>query len=161
MTWALFLVARLMLLGQQCPPALLIGLFGAGIVLILLFMTPVRKLKSEWINHAMLPLSLMSGFGDILSYMRLFALSMAGVQLAGSFNSIALSMGAGSVAGSIGMALILFFGHALNIVLGAMSVLVHGIRLNALEFSMHMGLEWSGQPYRPFARRGRDAVPAK
>jgi V/A-type H+-transporting ATPase subunit I len=34
-----------------------------------------------------------------------------------------------------------------------MGVLVHGVRLNTLEFSAHLGLQWNGFAYRPFARR--------
>jgi len=45
--------------------------------------------------------------------------------------------------------LIVFLGHTINIVLGPMSVLVHGVRLNVLEFSSHAGLTWSGTRYRP------------
>jgi V/A-type H+-transporting ATPase subunit I len=115
-------------------------------------MTPVRRLREEWINHAMLPLTLMSNFGDVLSYIRLFALGVASVQLASAFNSIVTeSLGFSSPLAGLFSALLLFAGHTVNIVLSLMSVLVHGIRLNALEFSMHMGLEWTGTAYRPFA----------
>jgi len=41
-------------------------------------------------------------------------------------------------------------GHALNIVLGLMAIIVHGIRLNLLEFSGHLGMQWSGKEYSPF-----------
>ena len=41
-------------------------------------------------------------------------------------------------------------GHALNIVLALLSVLVHAVRLNTLEFSNHTGLSWSGQNFKPF-----------
>ena len=34
--------------------------------------------------------------------------------------------------------------------MGALSVVVHGVRLNMLEFSGHLGMEWSGRPYKPF-----------
>jgi V/A-type H+-transporting ATPase subunit I len=48
---------------------------------------------------------------------------------------------------------LLVFGHSLNLALNALSVLVHGVRLNTLEFSGHAGLTWSGIPYKPFGRR--------
>ena len=54
-------------------------------------------------------------------------------------------------------AFILFFGHALNILMGAMSVIVHGVRLNMLEFSGHLGMEWTGIPYKPFEERENQA----
>ena len=46
----------------------------------------------------------------------------------------------------------MFLAHTLNILLCVMGVLVHGIRLNTLEFSNHKGISWSGTPYRPFRR---------
>jgi V/A-type H+-transporting ATPase subunit I len=42
-------------------------------------------------------------------------------------------------------------GHALNLVLGSMALLVHGVRLKVLEFSSHIGMEWKGTAYTPFA----------
>jgi V/A-type H+-transporting ATPase subunit I len=60
---------------------------------------------------------------------------------------------AGGVVGNIIAAVVLFGGHTLNILLATMGVLVHGIRLNTLEFSGHLGLEWSGQPYTPLTRK--------
>ena len=41
-------------------------------------------------------------------------------------------------------------GHGLNIILGLMAVVVHGIRLNMLEFSSHLDMQWSGKEYKPF-----------
>jgi V/A-type H+-transporting ATPase subunit I len=48
---------------------------------------------------------------------------------------------------------LLVFGHGLNLILNVLSVLVHGVRLNTLEFSGHAGLAWSGFAYKPFAKR--------
>jgi V/A-type H+-transporting ATPase subunit I len=96
----------------------------------------------------------------VLSYLRLFALGVAGVQLGGAFNAMARSLGFGRPLAGLLAALILFVGHTLNVGLSAISVLVHGIRLNALEFSMHFGLEWAGVPYQPFAKRGRGTASA-
>ena len=46
--------------------------------------------------------------------------------------------------------IVLVFGHGLNMILNVLSVIVHGIRLNTLEFSTHIGLSWSGHKYEPF-----------
>jgi V/A-type H+-transporting ATPase subunit I len=152
--WTMYFAGRMLLLNQPFP-MWYTPVAAAGLLAVIVFMTPPAKLKADWINHAMLPLTLMSNFGDILSYLRLFALGVASVQLASAFNKIAVeSIGFhGPLSGFVAAAL-LFVGHAVNIVLSGMSVLVHGIRLNALEFSMHMGLEWSGTQYVPFSRRG-------
>lgn len=149
-TWTIFFLTRQMIVGIALPASFWV-LLGAGLAAVILFMTPVAKLKSDWVNHLMLPLSLMSNFGDVLSYLRLFALGIAGMKLAGAFNAMAMSLGFSNPLTGLIAALILFAGHSLNIALSAISVLVHGVRLNALEFSMHFGLEWSGFRYEPFA----------
>ena len=41
-------------------------------------------------------------------------------------------------------------GHSVNLLLGALGVVVHGLRLNLLEFSRHLDITWSGIPYEPF-----------
>jgi V/A-type H+-transporting ATPase subunit I len=151
LVWTMFFLARAMMFGLAFPK-LYVPIAIAGLVAIVLFMTPPNKLKEEWINHAMLPLSVMSAFGDVLSYLRLYALGVAGFKVAGAFNLLAGGLGFDHVLTGLLAALILFASHALNVALSAMSVLVHGIRLNALEFSMHLGLEWTGFEYRPFRR---------
>ncbi|MFP4430410.1 MAG: V-type ATP synthase subunit I [Spirochaetaceae bacterium] len=93
-----------------------------------------------------------SAFSDIISYIRLFAVGLASVEIAKSFNSMAEGMMDG-VGGIIAGILVLLLGHTLNLVMGALSVVVHGVRLNMLEFSGHLGMEWTGTPYRPFGKR--------
>ncbi len=127
-------------------------MLGVGIALIALFMATLKELKTEWINLAMLPLSIVSALVDVISYIRLFAVGMASLAVAQSFNEMALGIGFSNVFAGFCAALILFFGHLLNIILCGLAVLVHGVRLNTLEFSMHMNMEWSGVPYTPFAR---------
>lgn len=93
-------------------------------------------------------LDAISSFSNIISYIRLFAVGMASVAIASSFNDIAAPMLHG-IALPAGI-LILLIGHGLNIVMGMLSVIVHGIRLNVLEFSGQLGIEWSGYKYKPF-----------
>ena len=52
------------------------------------------------------------------------------------------------------MVAILLIGHALNIAMAGLSVLVHAVRLNTLEFSNHKGVSWSGYAFSPF-RKGK------
>jgi len=93
-------------------------------------------------------LDAISSFSNIISYIRLFAVGMASIAIASSFNDIAAPMlhGFALPAGI----LVLIIGHGLNIVMGMLSVIVHGIRLNVLEFSGQLGIEWSGYKYKPF-----------
>ncbi len=155
-TWTMFLMARNLVLDQPLP-----GwwgwLLGGSVLLIILFMTAPRDFKSEWFNHVMLPLNLVSNFVDLVSYIRLFAVGTAGYAVASSFNTMILGGGVDGFFAGLLAALLLFIGHTLNILLCVMGVLVHGVRLNTLEFSSHIGMAWTGQPYRPFRRTGAGA----
>jgi V/A-type H+-transporting ATPase subunit I len=89
-------------------------------------------------------------FSDIMSYIRLWAVGLAGAAIASTVNAMAGPMLGHLIMFVFGVALIVF-GHGLNLVLNALSVLVHGVRLNTLEFSGHVGLTWAGFPYKPFS----------
>lgn len=92
-------------------------------------------------------------FANIISYIRLFAVGLASVEIAKSFNSMAAGIGFEGPA-LIGAVPILILGHGLNFAMAALSILVHGVRLNMLEFSGALGMEWTGQTYRPFKKSG-------
>ncbi len=96
-----------------------------------------------------------SAFGDIISYVRLFAMGLAGAEIAKAFNNMAGDLLSGNTI--IFGVLILLIGHVFNFVLCSLGVLVHGIRLKMLEFSGRLGIQWSGQGYNPFRFR-RDVV---
>ena len=123
----------------------------AGIVLIVLFMMPPREIKDGWFNLALLPLSLVSNFTDVVSYVRLYAVGTAGFAVANAFNNMIFG-GDKPWWGLLLGAVLAFLAHTLNILLSTMGVLVHGIRLNTLEFSNHKGISWSGTPHKPFAK---------
>ncbi|MCZ7592247.1 MAG: hypothetical protein M5U15_08870 [Kiritimatiellae bacterium] len=150
-TWTMFFVACSFVLGQPMP-GWLAPLFIVSVVLIVLFMTAPRDLKGEWFNHVMLPLNLVSNFVDLVSYIRLFAVGAASYTVANSFNTMILAGGVKGIVAGLIAALLLFAGHALNILLCVMGVLVHGVRLITLEFSSHSGISWAGFAYKPFRR---------
>jgi len=151
--WGMFFAAGKFVLDRPFPEPAAWLLLG-GIALVLFFSKPQKGiLKGALATLGSLPLSVISSFSDIVSYLRLFAVGYASVVVAESFNNMALSGGIGNVAAALGAALILFLGHALNITLGLMAVIVHGIRLNMLEFSGHLGMQWSGKQYDPFRER--------
>jgi len=103
-------------------------------------------------NIISIVLGIANVLADIISYIRLFAVGLAGYAISSSFNSMASGlMDSGGVA-VIGAVLILVVAHTLNILMALLSVLVHGIRLNVLEFSMHIGNEWTGIKYNPFKK---------
>ena len=152
LVWGLFLVTEQLVLGNPMP-YWGIWLFIGGAALVALFsMESKGFLRSMGASLANLPLSLISGFSDIVSYVRLFAVGMATAAVAASFNNMILPEGVEGL-GFIQIiiaAIALLLGHGLNIVLALMAVMVHGIRLNMLEFSGHLGVQFSGEPYRPF-----------
>jgi V/A-type H+/Na+-transporting ATPase subunit I len=88
-------------------------------------------------------------FADIVSYIRLWAVGLAGTSLASIINQMGGGMMKGVAMAFAGLTLLLV-GHSLNLVLSVLSIIVHGVRLNTLEFSNHLGMEWSGIKYDPF-----------
>jgi len=93
-------------------------------------------------------------FGDILSYMRLFALGLASASLALTFNQLAeqayLSVPGLGLLYSL---LILILGHTLNLMLCLMSGVVHGLRLNFIEF-YNWSVSDEGYAFKAFAKKG-------
>ena len=124
----------------------------AGVVMIVFFMMPPKEIKDGWFNLALLPLNLVSNFTDVVSYVRLYAVGTAGFAVANAFNNMIFPGGDVSLIALLLGAVMAFLAHTLNILLSTMGVLVHGIRLNTLEFSNHKGISWSGSAYRPFAK---------
>ena len=152
--WAVFFLAKNLILGENFP---LWGnwLIVAGLVLVLFFTSPQKNiLKTIGSGLGTIALSLVNNFTDVVSYIRLFAVGLAGVAIADAFNAMAVGIiKKGDFLTIIAAALVVVFGHALNIILGPMSVLVHGVRLNVLEFCGHAGVTWDGFAYKPFGRK--------
>ena len=94
-------------------------------------------------------LGVVNVFADIMSYIRLWAVGLAGSAISATVNQMA-GPALGSFLILLGV-LLLFFGHGLNYIMNVLSVIVHGVRLNTLEFSNHVSLTWAGFKYEPFA----------
>lgn len=89
--------------------------------------------------------------GDILSYVRLFALGLSGGILATVFNSLATGMSPDNVVlGPIIMILIFVIGHGINIFMNVLGAMVHPMRLTFVEFFKNAGYEGGGREYKPF-----------
>jgi V/A-type H+-transporting ATPase subunit I len=154
--WYLYFLANYFVLRKPLPD-FSTTLLLPGIVLVGLFSNPQRNfIKSSLMGFAELPLKMISSFSDLVSYLRLFAVGYATLVIAVSFNQMAFSLEGNPLLKGIGAALILLLGHTLNILLAAMAVLVHGVRLNMLEFSSHLGMGWTGRRYRPFKKRFKE-----
>jgi V/A-type H+-transporting ATPase subunit I len=138
-------------LGWHTPWAYLL-LIGASLAVV--FAQPERNVAKMLLTGlARFPLSMISAFSDVISYVRLMAVGLASSVLAVSFNKVAGGIGFWPLA-----ILVLLFGHGLNIGLSMIAMFAHGVRLNILEFSNNLGMQWTGYPYRPFL--GHNAVEA-
>lgn len=132
--------------------------FGVSLVLVFGFTLKKGEFKTRGIEIGMLPLNIMSALGDIISYVRLFAVGLASVKVAENFNGMALDIF--NASGSLwlkpllaaGMLFVLLVGHGLNFAMAGLSILVHAVRLNTLEFSNHKGVSWAGYAFKPFSR---------
>jgi V/A-type H+-transporting ATPase subunit I len=129
---------------------------GGGFIINFIFVNYEGNIAKSIVeslkNFISMVLNIANVFSDIMSYIRLWAVGLAGAAISSTVVGLAGPMLGHFILFIFGVAL-LAFGHSLNLVLNALSVLVHGVRLNTLEFSGHVGLTWAGTAYRPFATR--------
>jgi len=141
-------------LGDYIPMMPCAYVLGVGFVFNFIFASydgsVGRSILESCKNIISMILGIANVFSDIMSYIRLWAVGLAGAAIASTVNAMAGPMLGHLIMFVFGIALIVF-GHGLNLVLNALSVLVHGVRLNTLEFSGHVGLTWAGIPYKPFS----------
>lgn len=157
--WALLMVAGLAVAVGVAADSDAIGAMGyggmaGGALLVLLFSdaeaTPLARLGAGLL--ALVSRST-NAFGDVLSYLRLFALGIATGSLAVAFNGMAGDLRESLPGiGLLFAALVLLVGHGVNLLLAVMSGLVHGLRLNVIEF-LKWGVPEEGNAYRAFRRK--------
>jgi V/A-type H+-transporting ATPase subunit I len=142
--------------GFQYVPLWAYGLIGAGFALGFIFAnyedSLVQSILASLSNIIPTILGVTNVFSDIMSYIRLWAVGLAGASIASTVDIMAGPLFGHFVFFVFGIAL-LVFGHGFNMILNVLSVLVHGVRLNTLEFSSNTGLGWTGFEYKPFAKR--------
>lgn len=94
--------------------------------------------------------------GDVLSYIRLYALGLAGGMLGAAFNNLGLMVMGGSTEGAtwqwLPFVLILILGHVLNLAMSALGAFVHPLRLSFVEYFKNAGYEGKGTLYQPFKK---------
>jgi V/A-type H+-transporting ATPase subunit I len=126
-----------------------------GIFLIVLFSNPKAGLLGR-IGKGIWDLYGITGiFGDVLSYIRLFALGVSSSILGFVINDIAIQIrdGMPAILGMILFAIFLLIGHSLNIVIAALGAFVHPMRLTFVEFYKNAGFMGGGKQYKPFAKK--------
>lgn len=149
--WAIF-AGSLSTIGLYSIYAIL----GLCALFIMFYSNPDRKVLLLNIGGGLWgSYNMISGLlGDILSYIRLFALGLAGGILGNVFNALALQAGGAcpSWIGWLPTLLILVFGHSLNFALCLISSVVHPMRLTFVEFYKNAGFEGGGKEYKPFKK---------
>ena len=130
-----------------------IALIGIGFVLSFVFSnyegSIIKSILSSLKNIISVLLGVVNVFSDIVSYIRLWAVGLAGAAISAIVNELAGPL-LGNFMFMILAIVLLVFGHGLNMILNVLSVIVHGIRLNTLEFSSHLDMSWSGHKFKPF-----------
>lgn len=129
-------------------------LMGAAAILIFLFNSPG---KNPLLNIGLGlydTYNMATGLlGDVLSYVRLFALGLSGGILASVFNSLALGLKPDNlIGGSLVFLLIFLFGHAMNIFMTVLGAIVHPMRLTFVEFYKNAEFAGGGKRYNPFRK---------
>ena len=128
---------------------------GAAAVMVFLLNNPRRNPLVNigaglWDSYNMITGLL----GDVLSYIRLFALGISGSVLGLVFNNLAVNMsGDVPVLKQVIMLVILLFGHGVNIFMSGLGAFVHPMRLTFVEFYKNAGFEGGGQKYNPLRKR--------
>lgn len=129
-----------------------------GVALVVLFGSP----KQGWIKSFGLGLADLYNItgvaGDLLSYIRLFALGVSSAILGLVVNEIAFSASGVQYIGPVLTGIILLVGHTANLMLASLSAFVHPMRLTFVEFYKNVGFEGGGKPYRPFARKASKRI---
>ena len=109
----------------------------------------LKSILTSLTNIVSVLLGVVNVFSDIVSYIRLWAVGLAGAAISATVNELAGPL-LGNFMFMIVAIILLVFGHGLNMILNVLSVIVHGIRLNTLEFSSHLDMSWSGHKFKPF-----------
>ncbi len=130
-----------------------IALIGVGFVMSFVFAnyegSIIKSILESLTNIVSVLLGVVNVFSDIVSYIRLWAVGLAGAAISATVNELAGPL-LGNFMFMILAIVLLVFGHGLNMILNVLSVIVHGIRLNTLEFSSHLDMSWSGHKFKPF-----------
>ena len=111
----------------------------------------IKSILTSLTNIVSVLLGVVNVFSDIVSYIRLWAVGLAGSAISATVNELAGPL-LGHFMFMVLAIVLLIFGHGLNMILNVLSVIVHGIRLNTLEFSSHLDMSWSGHKFKPFEK---------
>lgn len=158
--WALALIGAVLAFIGFKYPSFLPGAKAGGFVLMgtgllaVIFFTSLEKPMWKRLLTGFMGLTRVTGmFGDVLSYLRLFALGLASASLAAVFNDLAKQVYHAMPGFKVLFALlIILIGHGINFVLSLMGGCIHGLRLNFIEF-FNWSLPEEGTPFKAFSKK--------
>ncbi|MCK5632174.1 V-type ATP synthase subunit I [bacterium] len=134
---------------------ILYSILSAGGFFIIFFSDPEINILSRIGKGIWDIYSTVTGiFGDLLSYIRLFALGLSSAILGFVINDIALQiLGASKILGPVFFIVFLLLGHTLNILISSLGSFVHPMRLTFVEFYKNAGFKGGGEAYKPFSKQ--------
>ncbi len=150
--WFFLIVSMLDLFLFEAIPAVSKIAAFISLGLILLFNDPKANIfvsigKGLWDLYGITGL-----FGDVLSYIRLFALSLASAILGFVINDIAMQFLNISIIGPVLFVIFLIIGHSINLFISSLGSFVHPMRLTFVEFYKNAGFEGGGKAYQAFSK---------
>lgn len=154
------IIAALALVGVMNSAVTKIAVIALGVVSalgIFIFNTPGRNPLINigaglWDTYNMVTGIL----GDVLSYIRLYALGLAGGMLGAAFNDLGLMVRGDGGAGWVFFVIILIVGHLINILMSCLGAFVHPLRLNFVEYFKNSGYEGKGKLYKPLTTKNTE-----
>jgi V/A-type H+-transporting ATPase subunit I len=152
--WFILIVALVLnatLLGENTGRHVFFGLLGVSGILIFFLNNPGKNIFAQfgagiWDSYGMVT----GIFGDLLSYIRLFALGISSAILGFVFNDISLQLLNIPYIGWLFFLVLLLAGHSINLFLATLGGFIHPMRLTFVEFYKNAGFQGGGKKYHPF-----------
>ena len=149
-----YLASEKEMLSPEVGKYVLYAVLGISGLFILVLNTPGRNPLINIGSGLYASFNMITGlFGDVLSYIRLFALCLCGSVMGLVFNDLAMQINAQApiIVGQLLMLFILLLGHSINIFMSSIGAFVHPLRLTFVEFYKNIGYEGGGREYKPFS----------
>ena len=152
--WIIMLLGIIDVAILKMIPGINMYIIYAGIALVVFFSDPASGIFGR-IGKGIWELYGISGiFGDVLSYVRLFALGISGAILGFVVNTIGLQIkDSAPVIGPIFFVIFLIIGHGANLLISSLGAFVHPMRLTFVEFYKNAGFAGGGKEYKPFKNK--------
>ncbi|MGC9343388.1 MAG: V-type ATP synthase subunit I, partial [Bacteroidales bacterium] len=153
--WLVLIISLILyytgIFGSQVLTWFFYGLLGISGIMIFFLNNPDSNIFARfgagiWDSYGMVT----GLFGDVLSYIRLFALGISSAILGFVFNDISLQLLNVPYIGWLFFLILLIAGHSINLFLATLGGFIHPMRLTFVEFYKNAGFQGGGKKYKPF-----------